>query len=1030
VSALIGLSALGLGIACFWRIRLPTPGTDLESFVLAATATLALLGMLATGLALLGWFAAGPMALLMTCVTAIAWPRARPQIRRVPGDRASSDDAPSSKSPRRRTRGSRFATIALLLATACSLRLPLNRYPLGGRDQGTYTLRAAHTIRTGELGWIDPVLAAAGIRQAAEDPAGAQDLLGLYPKRGEPWLQGLYEGSYRPGFYLADRDRGIVVPQFLHLHPMLLATAGLLTGSRRCEWIVLVQGLLMILAMVGIGERLWPRSPWAWLPAVLLALAPIAIWVHRTALSESAYGLFVWAAVLAALRDRDHGSGLGWSALALGATAWTRGNAWIHAPLLLVCVLLRPVESTPRRGPLLGFAGLLLASVLVHARTTFPYLHDEFARLAGAVVHLVPIHFELAAIVLVGIVLIAEWLRPHPLVQHFAAVSLRVAPFGLALVGAFALIAYAVFYGRAEPGPPYSRLDAGAILLGWPLVVVAGLGLLLTVVRVRPSSQADAWLVGMGATVAATLILYARRNLPESGLYYYGRYLLPELLPLACILATVTLATLARHRSLALRWTAAPLVVAIVWHLAGVLVLEPTCRLREFAGADALIDELANATEPDAIVIAGGEGWHHGHTFNQVGGALAVAHGRTVLPYQTREAAYGSLSALLDRERLDRERLDRERLDRERPDRERPVYLLLNEASHALTLHRDALPIAALDDRLPPPFRARKVLLTELFMNRLTPVDDRVPTRVTRDELRMALIAVVSDDRVVHHGDSATIDRGDGTRHVDDACRPESEPQTIDVPADRTENVRQLVLIAGSPGVTGRSWAVAIDGSPLGTDPSGLPSRLRNTLGPFVVVDPARTVTITNRPEVQTNPPCPRLAEVRWLGPDRSALAAETTTVSFGPGLELGHPVARTRWVRGLALSRYRSVTQPSPSIENLALILEADQPIEFASTTLPPAPLLAVIHVTRSRLTAGGRVRLDANGETIGSFEPPPHHDSSWSSPPLTWIPATPTATLSLHLVDAPANDEIWIRDLALFTTDGRPGTGVGATP
>ncbi|MFY0541499.1 hypothetical protein [Nannocystis pusilla] len=157
----------------------------------------------------------------------------------------------------------------------------------------------------------------------------------------------------------------------------------------------------------------------------------------------------------------------------------------------------------------------------------------------------------------------------------------------------------------------------------------------------------------------------------------------------------------------------------------------PATRLQEFAGAERLIDDLAAELPERAVVLAGGEGWHHVHVFSQLGGALAFGHGRTVLPYRSREAAYAALHELL---------IAGPAAGGEAP----PVYLLLGESTHPLRLP-GAAALALVDDLLPPPFVARPVAFAELYLDRLTPVDERIPDRVTRTDLRVGLLEVRVD---------------------------------------------------------------------------------------------------------------------------------------------------------------------------------------------------------------------------------------------------------------------------------------------
>ncbi|MCA9709023.1 MAG: hypothetical protein KDK70_24475, partial [Myxococcales bacterium] len=763
MSAVVAV-ALASWLACalgHWRAK--TGELSLDAIVLVSAAWLAAVGIAATLLAMLGLFGAASMSATAAVGAALTWPwGAAPRPLDRPRDR------PRDRMPARLRASARRWLAALgLLGLALALRCPVLDYPLAGRDQGTYTLRAQHTLRTGELSAVDPVLAQAAA-EAGERP-GPADLLGLYHRGHEPWRRDRYEAAYRPGFYLADVDEGRVQPQFLHLHPMLMATAGLVLRPSRVADVMVIHAALSLLGLLAVARRLWPRGAWAEGAALLWACAPLSVWVLRTPLSEGPTSVMMLAGTLAVLRARDGLTGsLPLGAIALGALAWVRGNGWLAAPVLLAAQWLVPrAESRARRAGLL-LAAMVGAAVVVHAPTTFPYLHDELLRQLPLPAALTP--WLLVATTVAGL---SAWFALDELgplrraEDRWLPAVARHGPTLLAGLLVLALVAYLWLRGD-PPTKPYSRLDAVAPLVGLPALLLAALGL-RAVLRGWPRrpSVAQAWMLGLAGVLVATVGLYAQRNLPQLGLYYYGRYLVPELLPALLLLAVQGLVAI--HRWLAgpapgsWRRRAAAVLAGLAfaglgWSVAGVLVRHPVTRLPEFAGARRVVDHLAARLPEGAVVIAGGEGWHFGHTWNQVGGALALAHGVTVLPYQTREAAYASLVELLVRRPA--------ATGQPAP----PVFLLLNEA----TKHRmrdpdqpDAIRIAGLDDLLPPPLVARRIELVEMFLDRLTPVDDGPPTRVTRDGLRMALLQVEVDPARASEIEAWTLRVRDGRWEAD-----------------------------------------------------------------------------------------------------------------------------------------------------------------------------------------------------------------------------------------------------------------------
>ncbi|HET6584970.1 MAG TPA: hypothetical protein VFG69_16050, partial [Nannocystaceae bacterium] len=658
--AVLALAVLALGGALGMRWRTRDGPRGVEAVVLGGALVLAAVGIAATVLGVLGLLGPGVLAAATFGGAILCWPWRSSGAGRVAAAPARAWIEP----------------LALVLL-ALALRVPFMDYALAGRDQGTYTLRAEHTARTGAIGLVDPVLATAG-RERGER-SGPDDLLGLYPRRAERWRTDVYEASYRPGFYLADREGGVVVPQFFHLHPMTMTVAAWIVGADAMGIVVTLEGLLTVLAVLAVGRRLWGAGPWPAIAAALVALSPLAIWVHRSALTESLTGLLTWAAVLACLRARARlPGGLVLAAVLLGATAWVRGNAWITAPVVLAVLWLVPADA-PRRWPARAvYLALLCASVVVHAGSSFPYLVDELRRQLAAWSQPSPVGIvgvlALAVVAWTSIDVLVFGPGGPPALRPVLARIRSALPLALGVAFVLALALWLARRGTAG-GPPYARLDLLPAALGWPLAIAAAIGLVLAVPRLRARDPADVWLAGIAALVVATAWLYAGRNLPKTGLYYYGRYLVPELVPLATLAAAHAIRAvherLARRRARWGRAVTAALASALVGAVAAIHVFQPQTRLQEFEGAGRIVDAIAAATPEDAIVIAGGEGWHHGHTFNQVAGALALRHGRVVLPYATREAAYATLVELLVAG------------PRARGVAPPPVFLLVNEATHA-----------------------------------------------------------------------------------------------------------------------------------------------------------------------------------------------------------------------------------------------------------------------------------------------------------------------------------------------------------
>ncbi|MCA9719242.1 MAG: hypothetical protein KC468_31525, partial [Myxococcales bacterium] len=443
------LAALTVSLGARWRRREPDAGPDaaLEGLVIQGALGLGLVGLAATGLAIAGVFSAMTLAGVCASLAATLWPW-----------RLTAANAESAAPSDPRVGWTLPAGLVVVLL-GLAVRAPLHPADLAGRDQGTYVLRAQHTLRTGAITYVDPVLAQASHDAAARARPGPADLLGLYPTPHDGWRADLYEAPYRPGFYLADRETGTVVPQFLHLHPMLLAVSGALFGARGLTWVMYWEAALTLLGCWAVTRRIWARRPiWALLATSLYALAPLAIWVQRTPLSEGLVGMLLMAAALALVRapaGDDDDPRATWATLRcaalLGLTAWARGNLWMALPVVLLILFLQTGRGRARRASALLVA-LAIASLITHACTSFPYLHDEFRRQLALADGLPPARMIRAALAcavawlaLDGLVAPRLWRRPRLLRARAAIV--RALP---TLYLALCLAALALYvWGRA-----------------------------------------------------------------------------------------------------------------------------------------------------------------------------------------------------------------------------------------------------------------------------------------------------------------------------------------------------------------------------------------------------------------------------------------------------------------------------------------------------------------------------------------------------------------------------------------------------
>lgn len=1009
VSVALIVALAGLLFSLAWRRRARRGSLGLDDWCLVLGLHLGSVGALAIGLAWADVFS--PISLALGCgLGALAgWPW-----------RVTRLCAPAER-PRDLAQ---VLILLVVIAIGVGLRAPSIPAPLAGRDQGTYVLRARATLRTGSLGWRDEVLANAGADRVADpEAAGPHDLLGLYPRNRDPWREGVYEAAYRPGVYLADRDRGRVTPQFFHFHPMTLGVAGAAFGIERMGWAMLWLAGIGLLAFGCCARRLLPGH-WPVVAVALLAASPLAIWTARTPLSEGAMLVFEWTAVLAALRMRDEVEREPWFVGAmLACAALVRGNALITLPVVAALLWLRhPGEDAEEDRRSTVAASLvvfgMLASVVVHATTTYPYLHDELLRRRPDA------QLESAALgpaALIGLTAagVVGWLAidraaarlPRPgWVRRWLPTALAAG-----VVGAFAW--WWSLRAGAEGPRPFSRLDAAPILIGLPWLLAAGAGLAVVVGRWRPRTV-DVWLLALAAVVPTTALLYAPRELPTLAFFYYGRYLVPELLPCAALLAAGAFAQLprgverwfgrgfgrgfgrwfGRSGTSGARWLGVALgsaaSVALIAQVGRPLVEHPQVRLLEYHPAGDAVDWLAERIEPGAVVIAGGEGWHHDHTFNQVGGALAMGHGVEVVPYRSREAAWVTAWELL---------VARPRRTGEPAP---PVYLLVNEAAHPVSV--DGRRLALLDDQLWAPFALERVGLVELFVHALTPVADAIPTRVARHELRMGLMKLRVDEDAL-----AAIARVE----VDDAATCTEGAMWLELPAGQAE--RHLVVVGRRPA---QRWRLTLDGEPVGTEPPrGLPRYERATLGPFAIDGRARTLEVRDG-----GGGCPAIAELRLLPRERGGLdrlpPSAVEAISITPADDLGHPPTPIVWVQGRAASRYRPGTTPGSEVHGRSLVVRAERGLVFAPMDLPTTATAfsVVVTLTRAEVDPGTTLHVLVDEVAIAQLEIPEALARTWIAPPISWTPDAARAEVRVELVGASPGQTVELRDVALFAAGG----------
>jgi hypothetical protein len=216
----------------------------------------------------------------------------------------------------------------VLVALACAavvaaLTVPGFSYGVADKDPGGYVSHAVVLSDTGDYAFVDPVLAT-----AAQDPT--------FP------VQLTSPGARFAGVWVRDTSTGLIVPQFYHLWPALLATAHDAGGRTALLVTVPLMGVVSVLALCALLRRVGDAmlGPTGGLVAagaggLLLATNVLQVWQTRYPTTEVlAQALYVGAllGIVVALRT-------GWRPAA-GVAGLLVGVGWLNRADGLLLVLL------------------------------------------------------------------------------------------------------------------------------------------------------------------------------------------------------------------------------------------------------------------------------------------------------------------------------------------------------------------------------------------------------------------------------------------------------------------------------------------------------------------------------------------------------------------------------------------------------------------------------------------------------------------------------------------------------------------
>ena len=196
----------------------------------------------------------------------------------------------------------------------------------GGQDPGVYSAMAVHFARTGSLKLHDTLLTDLRDDEEIRSYYLKRSMHRLREKRPNRWV-----GNMLPGVYLTDLERNQWDFQFYALHPMWLAIGNWMFGLQAQSWVLVFFSALTVIGAYFITRRIIGGYAPALCAAFLLAINPGHAYFATFPVSETVAGFFFLSALYLLFDKRFFGF-----LLPLAALFLTRITGFITAPLLLV----------------------------------------------------------------------------------------------------------------------------------------------------------------------------------------------------------------------------------------------------------------------------------------------------------------------------------------------------------------------------------------------------------------------------------------------------------------------------------------------------------------------------------------------------------------------------------------------------------------------------------------------------------------------------------------------------------------------